>query len=155
MGATRASAVPIWLERMARPECRPVLHEAFAKVAHPVHCGGGMDLNKFTQMSRQAVTDAQAIARRLNNNEVETWHLLSALLAQENGVVPGLIDKMGLSASALQLAVERELERLPKVTGSVDTSKVFVTQAVNDVLTKAEQDSKSLRDEFVLSLIHI
>jgi ATP-dependent Clp protease ATP-binding subunit ClpB len=108
-----------------------------------------MDLNNLTQMSRQAVTDAQAIARRLNHNEVDTWHLLSALLSQENGIIPGLVDKMGLSASALQLAVDRELEKLPSVTGSVDTSKVYVTQAVNDVITRAEKESKSLKDEFV------
>ena len=108
-----------------------------------------MDLNTFTQMSRQAVTDAQAAARRLNHNEVETWHLLSSLLSQEKGIIPGLLDKMGLSASALQLAVDRELERLPKVTGSVDTSKAYVTQAFNDVLTRAEEDAKSLKDEFV------
>ena len=108
-----------------------------------------MDLNKFTQMSRQAVTDAQATARRLNHNEVDTWHLLSALLAQESGLVPGLIDKLGLTAAALALAVDRELDRLPKVTGAVDTSKIYVTQAVNDVLTKAEDEAKSLKDEFV------
>jgi len=108
-----------------------------------------MDPNKLTKMASQAVTDAQAVARRLNHNEVETWHLLSALLGQENGIVPGLVDKMGLSASGLQLAVDRELERLPKVTGSVDTSKVYVTQAVNDVLTKAEADANALKDEFV------
>jgi len=108
-----------------------------------------MEANNLTQMSRQAVTDAQAIARRLNHNEVDTWHLLSALLSQENGIIPGLIDKMGLSASALQLAVDRELERVPTVTGSVDTSKVYVTQAVNDVLTRAEKEAKTLKDEFV------
>jgi ATP-dependent Clp protease ATP-binding subunit ClpB len=108
-----------------------------------------MDTAKLTQMSRQAMTDAQSIARRLNHSEVETWHLFSALLSQENGIVPGLAAKLGLTASALQLAVERELDRLPKVTGSVDTSKIFVTQAVNDVLTKAENEAKSLKDEFV------
>ncbi len=108
-----------------------------------------MDLAKFTQMARQAVTDAQNIARRLNHSEVETWHLFSALLGQENGVVPGLVDKLGLTVSALQLAVERELERLPKVTGSVDTSKVYVTQAVNDVLTRAEKEAEALKDEYV------
>jgi ATP-dependent Clp protease ATP-binding subunit ClpB len=108
-----------------------------------------MDLAKLTQMSRQAVTDAQVLARRLNHNEVETWHLLSALLAQENGIVPGLVVKLGLTVSALQLAVERELEKLPTVTGSVDTSKVYVTQAVNDVLTRAEDEAKSLKDEYV------
>src|SRR5450432_1266164 len=108
-----------------------------------------MEANNLTQMSRQAVTDAQAVARRLNHNEVDTWHLLSALLSQENGIIPGLIDKMGLSSGALQLSVDRELERVPKVTGSVDTSKVYVTQAVNDVLTRAEKESKALKDEFV------
>src|SRR5471030_1329908 len=108
-----------------------------------------MDSAKLTQMSRQAVTDAQNTARRLNHNEVETWHLLSALLAQENGVVPGLLEKLDLAPGAMQLAIERELEKLPKVTGSVDTSKIYVTQSVNDVLTRAEDEAKSLKDDFV------
>jgi ATP-dependent Clp protease ATP-binding subunit ClpB len=49
----------------------------------------------------------------------------------------------------MQLAVERELERLPKVSGAVDTSKVYVTQAVNEVLTRAEEEAGKLKDEFV------
>ena len=108
-----------------------------------------MDPAKLTQMSRQAVTDAQNTARRLNHNEVDTWHLLAALVAQENGVVPGLLNKLAITPSAVSLAVDRELERLPKVTGSVDTSKVYVTQAVNEVLTRAEEEAKSLNDDFV------
>lgn len=108
-----------------------------------------MDFNQLTQMSRQAVTDAQAEARRRSNNEVETWHLLHALLVQEGGIVPALVDKLGLTVSALQLAAERELDRLPKVSGSVDTSKIYVTQPVNEVLTRAEAEAKSLKDEFV------
>ncbi len=108
-----------------------------------------MDFAKLTQMSRQAVTDAQNVARRLNHNEVDTLHLLSALLSQERGTVPGLLEKMGLTASAMALAVDRELSRLPSVTGSVDTSKVYVTQAVNDVLTRAEKEADSLKDDFV------
>jgi len=100
-------------------------------------------------MSRQAITEAQALARRRSNNEVETWHLFAALLAQENGIVPGIIDKLNITTSAVQLAVERELDRLPKVTGSVDTSKIYVTQAVNEVLTKAEDEAKGLKDDFV------
>ena len=108
-----------------------------------------MDSAKLTQMSRQAVTDAQNIARRLNHNEVDTWHLLSALVAQENGIVPGLLDKLSIGPGAMQLAVERELERIPKVTGAVDTSKIYVTQAVNDVLTRSEEEAKSLKDDFV------
>jgi ATP-dependent Clp protease ATP-binding subunit ClpB len=108
-----------------------------------------MDFAKLTQMSRQAVTEAQNIARRLSNNEVETWHLLAALLTQESGIVPGLLEKMNIGPGAMQLAVERELERLPKVSGAVDTSKVYVTQAVNEVLTRAEEEAGKLKDEFV------
>ncbi len=108
-----------------------------------------MDFAKLTQMSRQAMTDAQNIARRLNHTEVDTWHLFSALIAQVNGIVPGLLDKLAITSSAVQLSVERELERIPKVTGSVDTSKIYVTQAVNEVLTRGEEEAKSLKDDFV------
>ncbi len=108
-----------------------------------------MDPNKLTVMSRQALTDAQGIARREQHHEVDTWHLLAALLAQENGIVPGLLDKLGIGPGAVDLAVGRELARLPKVSGSVETSKVYVTQSVNEVFTKAEDEAKSLKDEFV------
>ncbi|HTZ20324.1 MAG TPA: ATP-dependent chaperone ClpB [Opitutaceae bacterium] len=108
-----------------------------------------MDFAKFTVMSRQAVTDAQNIARRHNHSEVDTWHLLAALLGQENGLVPGLLEKLNITVSAMQLAVDRELERLPKVSGSVDASKIYVTQAVNDVLTRAENEAQQLKDEYV------
>jgi ATP-dependent Clp protease ATP-binding subunit ClpB len=80
---------------------------------------------------------------------VETWHLLVALLGQEGGIVPALIEKLGLTVGAMQLAAERELDRLPKVTGSVDVSKIYVTQAANDVLTQAEEEAGKLKDEFV------
>ncbi|MCE2861171.1 MAG: ATP-dependent chaperone ClpB [Opitutaceae bacterium] len=100
-------------------------------------------------MSRSAVAEAQAIARRKSHAEVDSWHLLSALLAQESGIVPGLLEKLSLSAAAAQLAVERELDRLPKVSGAVDASRVYVTQAVNDALTRAEAEAAKLKDEFV------
>jgi ATP-dependent Clp protease ATP-binding subunit ClpB len=108
-----------------------------------------METNNLTQMSRQALTDAQAEARRRSHHEVETWHLLHALLAQDDGIVPALAEKLGLTRGALQLAAERELERIPRVSGSVDTSKVYVTQSVHEVLTRAEAEAKQLKDEFV------
>ncbi len=108
-----------------------------------------MDFAKLTQKSREAVTEAQNLARRHSHNEVDTWHLLAALLGQEDGIVPGLLDKMAMAPSAMLLAVERELERLPKVSGSVDTSKIYVTQAVNEVLTRAEEEAEKLKDEYV------
>ncbi len=108
-----------------------------------------MDSQKMTVMSRQAVQEAQNEARRLSHNEVETWHLLVALLAQEGGIIPGVVEKLGLTVSALQLAANRELARTPKVSGSVDVSKIYVTQALNEVLTQAEEEAGQLKDEYV------
>ncbi len=108
----------------------------------------------MTVMSRQAVQEAQNEARRHGHNEVETWHLLSALLAQEGGIVPALVEKLGLTLSALQLAANRELERMPKVSGSVDVSKIYVTQALSAVLTRAEEEANQLKDEF-MSVEHL
>ncbi|MBI2498386.1 MAG: AAA family ATPase, partial [Opitutae bacterium] len=108
-----------------------------------------MNPEKMTVMSRQAVQEAQNEARRRSHNEVETWHLLVALLAQEGGIVPSLVEKLGLTVSALQLAANRELDRMPKVSGSVDVSKIYVTQALNEVLTQAEAEAATLKDEFV------
>ncbi|MBI2513240.1 MAG: ATP-dependent chaperone ClpB [Opitutae bacterium] len=120
-----------------------------------------MDPQKMTVMSRQAVQEAQNEARRRSHNEVDTWHLLVALLAQEGGIVPALVEKLGLTVSAMQLAAERELERVPKVSGAVDVSKIYVTQALNEVLTRAEEERDTLKDEFtsvehlLLALIHV
>ena len=108
-----------------------------------------MDQQKMTVMSRQAVQEAQNEARRRSHSEVETWHLLAALLAQEGGLVPALVEKLGLTVSALQLAANRELERMPSVSGSVDVSKIYVTQALNEVLNEAEQEAAKLKDEYV------
>ena len=108
-----------------------------------------MDMNTLTQMSRQAINDAQAEARRRGHHEVDSWHVLHALLGQEDGIVPALVEKLDLTVSALQLATQREIDRLPSVSGSVDASKIYVTQAVNEALTRAEKEAKQLQDEFV------
>jgi len=108
-----------------------------------------MDTNRLTEMSAAAVREAQNEARRRNHNEVDTLHLLAALAAQEGGILEGVLRKLEIPPNAVRLAVDRELNRLPKVSGSVDTSKIYVTQAVGDVLTRAEEEAEKLRDEYV------
>ncbi len=147
-------------------------HPAAAGAAAPSGAGpsgGGtacarsedMDPQKMTVMSRQAVQEAQHEARRRAHAEVDTWHLLTALLAQEGGVVPALAEKLGLTVSALQLAAGRELDRRPKVGGAVDVSKIYVTQALNEVLARAEEERDALKDDFtsvehlLLALLHV
>ena len=108
-----------------------------------------MDSEKLTENAQKAILDAQQEGRRRNHNEIDTLHLLASLLAQENGLVPGLLRKLEITPNAVELTLGRELDRLPKVTGSVDTSKIYVSQAFNDSLTAAEKEAKSLNDEFV------
>jgi len=108
-----------------------------------------MDLNRLTEMSATALREAQTIARRRNHNEVDTLHVFRALLDQEGGIVEGVLRKLDITPNAVRLSLDRELDRLPKVTGSVDTSKLYVTQAVNDALTRAEDEASKLKDEFV------
>jgi ATP-dependent Clp protease ATP-binding subunit ClpB len=108
-----------------------------------------MDLNRLTEMSASALREAQTIARRRNHNEVDTLHVFGALLDQEGGIVEGVLRKLDVTPNAVRLSLDRELDRLPKVTGSVDTSKLYVTQAVNDALTRAEDEAAKLKDEYV------
>ena len=70
---------------------------------------------------------------------MDTLHFAAALLEQDNGIVQSLLQKLGIAASALALSLDRELERLPKVAGSVDSSKIYVTQALNEVFTRADE----------------
>lgn len=108
-----------------------------------------IDPNRLTEMARNALTEAQGIARRKQNNEVDTLHLFAALVEQDKGIVQGVLKKLELSENALSLALDRELDRLPKVSGSVDSSKIFITQAANEVYTKAEEEAASLKDEYI------
>ncbi len=108
-----------------------------------------IDLNKFTEKSRQAILEAQNIARRRNHQQTDGWHLLRALVGQEDGVAAALLERMSVTPGAVELALERELDRLPAVTGSVDAGRMMITQAFQDAVNQAEQVAGELRDEFI------
>lgn len=108
-----------------------------------------IDFSKFTEKAREAVVESQAVARRLNHSQTDTGHLFLALLEQENGLVPLCLKKMDITPNGVQLAVERELDKLPKVTGAVDASRAYVSNAFQTVLTRAEKLAKQLKDEYV------
>ncbi|GAA5700938.1 ATP-dependent chaperone ClpB [Streptomyces avermitilis] len=109
-----------------------------------------MDMNRLTQKSQEALQEAQTIAGRLNQTEVDGEHLLLALLNQPEGLIPRLIDQTGANTQALRTAVTNELERRPKVTGPGATpGQVFITQRLAQVLDAAEQEAKRLKDDYV------
>ncbi|MGB0745185.1 MAG: Clp protease N-terminal domain-containing protein, partial [Opitutales bacterium] len=108
-----------------------------------------IDFNSFTEKSAQAVQDAQSLAREHGQQEIDVWHLLLAVVLQEGGIVPGLLERMGVTPSALQLAAKRELDALPKSSGSVNASQVYISSALQNALAAAEKAKKELSDDFV------
>ena len=109
-----------------------------------------MDLNKFTQKSQQAISEAQATAIRLGHQQVDVEHLLLALLTQEQGLIPGLVEKAGFDPKAYTAELEKELGRLPRVSGpGVQPGQIYVTPRLNETLVKAQDLAKNMKDEYV------
>ncbi|MEO0794595.1 MAG: ATP-dependent chaperone ClpB [Verrucomicrobiota bacterium] len=113
-----------------------------------------IDFNQFTEKAREAVMGAQSEARNRSNQQIDGWHLLVSLFGQDGGIVPSLLNQLDITPNAVVLAAERELERLPSVTGSVDASSVYITATLQEVFSAAEKQAKKLNDEY-LSVEHL
>lgn len=114
-----------------------------------------MDLNKFTQRSQESLQAAQALAIERGHQVVETDHLLMALIAQEDGVVPRVLNLMGVKIENLDSELEKSLSKHPSVSGpGTDPTKIAISQDVNRALIKADDERKRLKDEYV-SVEHI
>jgi ATP-dependent Clp protease ATP-binding subunit ClpB len=114
-----------------------------------------VDINRFTEKLQDAIRAAQSNAVRYGNQQVDVEHLLAALLEQESGLASSLLKKAGVNVESLARQVETELERLPKVSGPAGgPDQVYVTTRLNRVLTRAEDEAKTLKDEYV-SIEHV
>ena len=76
-----------------------------------------MDINKFTDKAREAVTEAQSIAAGMGHQETDVEHLALALVRQENGIVPRILEQMGVQTRAFAVGMEEALRRRPSVSG--------------------------------------
>ncbi len=108
-----------------------------------------IDFNTFTEKSAFAVQEAQNLARRHGQQEIDVWHLLLALVQQEGGIVPSLLERLQITPAAVQLATQREIDKLPKATGSVNVSQIYVSSALQQAISQADKEKTLLKDEFV------
>jgi ATP-dependent Clp protease ATP-binding subunit ClpB len=106
-----------------------------------------MDLNKYTQKSQEAILNAQNLAQDYNHQAIEPAHLLLALLQQEEGVVPALVNKVAGSVQSLRNELTHELEQRPKIHGS--NADVGLAQPTADVFKAAERYAKGMQDDYV------
>ena len=78
-----------------------------------------MRLDKLTTKSQEALQQAQALAEKRNHQAIDVEHLLFALLGQKEGVVTSLLQKLGVPLGSLTERLQKALDRLPQITGSV------------------------------------
>ena len=105
-----------------------------------------MNISKFTQKSVEAVQDCEKLAYDHGNQEIEQEHLLLALLQQEDGLIPKLIEKMDIDLTYFRNDAESMVNARTKVSGA---GQVFIGKNLNDVLIHAEDEAKTMRDEYV------
>src|SRR5471030_1116879 len=114
-----------------------------------------MDITRFTEKLQEAIRSAQSTATRHGHQQIDVEHLLSALLTQEGGLAGSILAKGGVTVEALARRLESELERLPKVSGpSGAADQLYVTARLNKLLTKAEDEAKKLKDDYI-SVEHV
>ncbi len=114
-----------------------------------------MDMNRMTKKVNEALASSQTLAVRLSHQEVDGEHLLAELLAQDNGLAPRLIEQMDISLDLLKTKVQKTLAKRPKVSGgSREADKIYVTQRLQQLFARAENEASQLQDEFI-SVEHV
>jgi ATP-dependent Clp protease ATP-binding subunit ClpB len=108
-----------------------------------------MDLNKFTERATAALASAQEEATRLGNQAVEVEHLFYALVTQESGLIPRLLERLKVSLDLVLTKTQAALDQIPKVTGSGASGQPGITQRLNQLLLRAQDEAKKLKDEYV------
>ena len=110
-----------------------------------------MDYEHFTLKMQEALQAASALAQKNDHSEIGLEHLLSSLLSQQDGIVPPIVERVGVNVQSLQKQVDDLLGSYPKVTGN---TQMRLSDGVQKVLAKAENEMSKLKDQY-LSCEHL
>ena len=113
-----------------------------------------MTLDKFTTKSAEALQQAARSSESHGNQATDSLHLLQAILEQKEGLAASLFPYLNVPVEALASQVEQEIDRLPKVSGSVPVGQLVISDDLNTVLHKAEEEMRALKDEYI-SIEHL
>jgi ATP-dependent Clp protease ATP-binding subunit ClpB len=103
--------------------------------------------DKFTLKAQEAIQRANELASEHGNPEVLPMHLLAALLEDKEGIVPPVLEKIGVGPQAVLSEIYREMEKLPKVSGGA--AQATLSQAANQLLERAFKEADNFKDEYV------
>ncbi|MEY3161804.1 MAG: Chaperone protein ClpB 1 [Planctomycetota bacterium] len=109
-----------------------------------------MNPEKLTQKSQEALQSAQAVAVQFSHQQVDAPHLALALVQQQDGLIPRLLQRMEIPVDRAVDAITAELRKRPKVTGpGFEKDKIYLTQELAAVMAAAEKQAATMRDEYV------
>jgi len=112
-----------------------------------------MDPNKLTLKAQEILQEAKSVAEKKHHQQIEVEHLLSALLAQKDGIVIPILQKLGANPDMIHSQLENELNRIPQVTGR-GAGQVYLSSRANEVLNAGWKEAEALTDEY-LSTEHL
>uniref|UniRef100_A0A7C4RSU3 Chaperone protein ClpB n=1 Tax=Desulfatirhabdium butyrativorans TaxID=340467 RepID=A0A7C4RSU3_9BACT len=105
-----------------------------------------MRFDKFTIKSQELLQEAQGLASAQHNQQIEPEHLLAAMMAEKDGIATAVLRKLGVSPQAVSQEVLLAINRLPKVSGTMDT---YISPRTKTVLEKAFSEAAQMKDEYV------
>ena len=108
-----------------------------------------MDTSKFTQKSQEAVAAAQELALRRHHQQIDSEHLLLALIEQPEGLVPRLFEKIGIATGAVENAISEQLAKIPAVTGAGSSGQIYMSPRLGQAFVKAKDEAEQFKDEYV------
>ena len=106
-----------------------------------------MNIEKYTQKSTEAIRDARTLAVENGNQTLEQVHLLSALISDSDGLIPGLLKSMNANVSGMVSDLSAAISALPKVSGAGD--KMYMSGELDAAINEAEKKAAEMKDEFV------
>lgn len=106
-----------------------------------------MNIEKYTQKMQGAILDSQNIANSYGHQQLEIAHVHYAIISDSDGLIPKLLEAMNVDVKSLKDDLKSDLEKLPKVSGS--SAQLYMSSALNNVLTKAEKIASDFKDEYV------
>jgi len=106
-----------------------------------------MKLDRYTFKAQEALQEAQKLAEARNNPQLEPEHLLLALVTQEGGIIPTILDRLGVNSKIIATELEEIIDKFPKLTQGA--YQLYLSLNLKQILDKAEALAREMRDEYI------
>ncbi|MBE0426761.1 MAG: ATP-dependent chaperone ClpB [Nitrospirae bacterium] len=106
-------------------------------------------MDKFTIKSQEAIQEAQKLAERKGNQQIDAEHLLWALLNDEEGIASQILKRLDVDISLLKRDVEEVIDRFPKIIGATPLGQIYISPRLKEVFENAEKNATHLKDEYI------